>query len=439
MASGEQRSAVWSNTGGIGGTMSCSKAYSLEAIKDPRSFSGSSSASHNAMMASSQEGAPLHAAAKLGPAEAPPGGIGRNLFIANLTPDVNDDTFQEVFSPFGKILSAKVMLDIHSGRSRGFGFVMYADEDSGREAYQRLHNTPIGAKGQLMQISKAQTSGESAITQTNKLYVRNVPRHVPELELRDHFQQFGELKRFVRKEDTSSAPSPSQGKVDAFPGYVVFLEYASHQEALVAVRGVHGKSPWPGMRVPMMAKTAETAEMRSVRKERQARQRGLGQVPPGAAGRGGKMLAPPYPVQVPNYSTGVLLQQPFNGAYAPYTSGQNMYLSNPAFTQLAPQGMQYQPSFQPAPMQQPYYGQQQFSQQPLYVVDQHGTMMPLSAYGVHSGEFASSSMSYSFEQQARGVTTPPNHNIYPPVTISPQPTDSSLMVHMPPGMRPPGI
>lgn len=196
-----------------------------------------------------------------------------NLFIANLSNDVDDDALSAAFSPFGIILSAKVMLDIHTGRSRGFGFVMFDSGASGAMAMRTLHNTPIGEKGQRMSVTKAQTSGQSAITETTKLYVRNVPLTVTEQALKDHFAQFGSVKRFARKEDTAAkndVTRQSMVRQQAVPAtMVIFLEYNTVQEAQQAVRGIHGKKPWPGMGIPLLAKTAETTENRNVRRERQ--------------------------------------------------------------------------------------------------------------------------------------------------------------------------
>eukprot|EP00744_Colponema_vietnamica_P007274 GILI01010486.1.p1 GENE.GILI01010486.1~~GILI01010486.1.p1 ORF type:complete len:626 (+),score=141.62 GILI01010486.1:460-2337(+) len=196
-----------------------------------------------------------------------------NLFIANLSNDVDDDALTAVFSPFGYILSVKVMLDIHTGRSRGFGFVMFDDGANGAAAMRALHNVQIGEKGQRMSVTKAQTSGQSAITETTKLYVRNVPLTVSEQALKDHFAQFGVVRRFARKEDTASkndASRQSTMRQQSVPAaMVIFLEYNSVQEAQNAVKGIHGKKPWPGMGIPLLAKTAETTENRNVRRERQ--------------------------------------------------------------------------------------------------------------------------------------------------------------------------
>ena len=46
-----------------------------------------------------------------------------NIYISNLSYDVNDSDLRELFEEYGEVSSAKVIMDRETGRSRGFGFV----------------------------------------------------------------------------------------------------------------------------------------------------------------------------------------------------------------------------------------------------------------------------------------------------------------------------
>ena len=72
---------------------------------------------------------------------------GMNLYIKNLTDEVNDAELRSEFQPFGTITSAKVM---HSsqGKSKGFGFVCYSSAEEATRAVtemsgRMLHDKPL--------------------------------------------------------------------------------------------------------------------------------------------------------------------------------------------------------------------------------------------------------------------------------------------------------
>ena len=65
---------------------------------------------------------------------------GRNVFVKNLVGEVDDDRLRKEFEKFGTITSATVTRDAHS-RSRGFGFVAFANPEDALRAIQEMHGT----------------------------------------------------------------------------------------------------------------------------------------------------------------------------------------------------------------------------------------------------------------------------------------------------------
>ncbi len=59
--------------------------------------------------------------------------MSNKLFIGGLSWDTNDQGLRDAFAPFGTVSDAKVITDRETGRSRGFGFVTYADEGAARD------------------------------------------------------------------------------------------------------------------------------------------------------------------------------------------------------------------------------------------------------------------------------------------------------------------
>lgn len=48
-----------------------------------------------------------------------------NVFVKYLPADVDDSRLRSLFSPFGSIVSAKVMVEVHTGTSLGYGYVFW--------------------------------------------------------------------------------------------------------------------------------------------------------------------------------------------------------------------------------------------------------------------------------------------------------------------------
>ena len=61
-----------------------------------------------------------------------------NIFVSNLSFNVQDQDLRDFFAEYGEITSAKVILDRNTGRSRGFGFVEMSDDEAARKAIQEL-------------------------------------------------------------------------------------------------------------------------------------------------------------------------------------------------------------------------------------------------------------------------------------------------------------
>lgn len=54
----------------------------------------------------------------------------KKIFVGGLAPDTTEDQFKEYFEQYGTISEAQIMVDHQSGRSRGFGFITFEEEES---------------------------------------------------------------------------------------------------------------------------------------------------------------------------------------------------------------------------------------------------------------------------------------------------------------------
>ena len=62
----------------------------------------------------------------------------KKLFVGGLSWGTKDEQLKAAFETFGAVAEAKVILDNETGRSRGFGFVTFSDDDAGSRAIQEM-------------------------------------------------------------------------------------------------------------------------------------------------------------------------------------------------------------------------------------------------------------------------------------------------------------
>ncbi len=80
------------------------------------------------------------------------------MYVSNLGFQVTDDDLKSLFTPYGEVTSAKVIMDRETGRSRGFGFVEMAD-DAAEKAIQGLEGSQI--EGRAISVSKARPKSDN--------------------------------------------------------------------------------------------------------------------------------------------------------------------------------------------------------------------------------------------------------------------------------------
>jgi RNA recognition motif-containing protein len=81
--------------------------------------------------------------------------MANKLFIGNLAWEVGADELKEHFSQFGEVTDAFVATDKFSGRSRGFGFVTFADESAVAPA-KELHGTEFMGRDLVVDSAQEQ-------------------------------------------------------------------------------------------------------------------------------------------------------------------------------------------------------------------------------------------------------------------------------------------
>lgn len=80
--------------------------------------------------------------------------MGNKLFVGGLAWATDDHSLQNFFSNHGTVTEAKVITDRETGRSRGFGFVTFADNESAAAAIAALDGSELD--GRTIRVNEAQ-------------------------------------------------------------------------------------------------------------------------------------------------------------------------------------------------------------------------------------------------------------------------------------------
>ncbi|XP_072973829.1 oligouridylate-binding protein 1-like isoform X2 [Typha angustifolia] len=179
-----------------------------------------------------------------------------NIFVGDLSPEVTDATLFACFSVYPSCSDARVMWDQKTGRSRGFGFVSFRNQQEAQSAINDLTGKWLGSRQiRCNWATKSSNSGEdkqnsdskSVVELTNvstdgqenanddgpennpqytTVYVGNLPQEVTQLDLHRHFHALG-------------AGVIEEVRIQRDKGFG-FVRYSNHSEAALAIQMANG-------------------------------------------------------------------------------------------------------------------------------------------------------------------------------------------------------
>lgn len=77
------------------------------------------------------------------------------LYVGNLPWTFNNNQLLDTFTPHGSVISAKVVTDKESGKSRGFGFVEMENENDANSAIKTLNGSELNGRKLVVAAAKA--------------------------------------------------------------------------------------------------------------------------------------------------------------------------------------------------------------------------------------------------------------------------------------------
>jgi cold-inducible RNA-binding protein len=80
--------------------------------------------------------------------------MGTRIFVGNLPFTASNGQLEQLFSPFGEVTEASVVVDRESGRSKGFGFIQMTSESAAQSAISSLDGTMLDGRAINVNVAK---------------------------------------------------------------------------------------------------------------------------------------------------------------------------------------------------------------------------------------------------------------------------------------------
>lgn len=94
-----------------------------------------------------------------------------NIYVSNLSFNVQDEDLREFFTEYGEVTSAKVITDKFTQRSKGFGFVEMPDDAAAAKAIDELDGST--ADGRTIKVTEARPKEERPARQQRPSYSKS--------------------------------------------------------------------------------------------------------------------------------------------------------------------------------------------------------------------------------------------------------------------------
>jgi cold-inducible RNA-binding protein len=85
--------------------------------------------------------------------------VGTRIYVGNLPYSADNTQLSQLFTPFGDVVDARVVMDRTTGQSKGFGFVEMSTEEAARNAIASLNGTMMGNRTLRLDEAAERPSG----------------------------------------------------------------------------------------------------------------------------------------------------------------------------------------------------------------------------------------------------------------------------------------
>ena len=82
-----------------------------------------------------------------------------NIYVGNLSWGLKDQDLADLFTPYGEVASAKIVMDKFTQRSKGFGFVDMPNDEQAQAAIAQLNGSEVDGRGLVVNESRPKEGG----------------------------------------------------------------------------------------------------------------------------------------------------------------------------------------------------------------------------------------------------------------------------------------
>ena len=82
-----------------------------------------------------------------------------NIYVGNLSWNLKDQDLANLFTPFGEVASAKIVMDKFTQRSKGFGFVEMKEDAQAQAAIAQLNGSEVDGRNLVVNESRPKEEG----------------------------------------------------------------------------------------------------------------------------------------------------------------------------------------------------------------------------------------------------------------------------------------
>ncbi|KAF2836520.1 hypothetical protein M501DRAFT_908351, partial [Patellaria atrata CBS 101060] len=172
-----------------------------------------------------------------------PANASANLFVGNLSWNIDEEWLAREFEPFGEIVGCRIITDRDSGRSKGFGYVEFANAEDAAKALKEKKGSHLDGRELNVDFSqpksdtpkergnqRASKFGDSRSEPSSTLFIGNISFDATPDMLSETFSTYGTINRVSLPTDINSGAPKGFG----------YVEFSSIEEATAAIEGAAG-------------------------------------------------------------------------------------------------------------------------------------------------------------------------------------------------------